>query len=692
MKKQNWFFVVAVMIAVMVMGAGTGYAQTTWDGDTDDDWNNALNWTDGIPDAADAVTIESGMLNDPTLSVGALCNTLTINTTGEAVTLALGANTLTLTLGTITATGDDAATITGANLTLPAVTTTITNSSTGKLTLDGIIGTGTSLVKFAGTMDIDVTGVITGATVPVELAMTALAAVVTFSGTNTYAGVTTITSGMLTTSGGGNIDDASHVNLAGASDTAGLTLGAAETIGDLSGNGDITLAANDLTVLQIGDTTYAGNLGQGGGGGGLIKQGDGTLTLSGTSLYAGKTTVSTGTLKLTNTSAYGVNLGVDGIILAAGTALDVSVTIASEAWDPGITLSGAATINFSAADTEIDQNIACGGNTLTITGNQPSKISGNITGTNALTVNMTALSDVVTLSGTNTYAGLTTITLGDLTLSGGAAINDLGAVTLAATANAILTLSASEKINTLTGGAGCKIVLGGNTLTVDQDATAAMAGVISGAGGLTLAAGSTGTLKLTGAQTYTGTTTISAGTLLYNEVMDNLCNGAITVASGATIGGAAGTIKGAVTVQDGGIVKPGDAGIGTLTTSTHVIFQGASELVVDNVNGTFDVLAVGGDLTLPAGTSLIKLEAGQSYTTSNAVVTIVGSYNSANEFSTASLPAGWGIISTTDTDIKLTYSTPAIPTLNEWGMIITFLLLAGAGFMMMRRRKSGSLA
>ena len=59
-----------------------------------------------------------------------------------------------------------------------------------------------------------------------------------------------------------------------------------------------------------------------------------------------------------------------------------------------------------------------------------------------------------------------------------------------------------------------------------------------------------GALTLTGANTYSGATTVTAGTLLINGTQ-TAATGAVSVASGATLGGI-GTTGGAVTVADGG--------------------------------------------------------------------------------------------------------------------------------------------
>ncbi len=173
--------------------------------------------------------------------------------------------------------------------------------------------------------------------------------------------------------------------------------------------------------------------------------------------------------------------------------------------------------------------------------------------------------------------------------------------------------------------------------------------------------------------------------------MNNACNGAITVATGATIGGT-GSVKGPITAATGSFIRPGDSSLATLTCA-NLTLVGNAKLYVNIVGATKDVLAVTGTLVMPAGpTALVELEAGStpSLSTTYAVVT-AGTYNAgggANTFATTSLPVGWTVTGTDNVGISLTSSSSAaaIPTLNEWGLIILMMLLAGIGAYTLRRR------
>ncbi len=67
-------------------------------------------------------------------------------------------------------------------------------------------------------------------------------------------------------------------------------------------------------------------------------------------------------------------------------------------------------------------------------------------------------------------------------------------------------------------------------------------------------------LLLSGANSYLGTTTVDDGTLIING-NQSAATGTVTVKAGAALGGS-GRIGGAVTLQSGGKLKPGDTGGG----------------------------------------------------------------------------------------------------------------------------------
>ena len=116
--------------------------------------------------------------------------------------------------------------------------------------------------------------------------------------TNTYTGETNVAGGTLALIGDGSIAQSSGVNLSTANanlDISGASNGAA--VNNLSGvsGSQVNLGAQTLTVNSNADTSYAGVVA---GTGGLVKNGSGSLVLSGDLKQTGDTVLNTGALIL----------------------------------------------------------------------------------------------------------------------------------------------------------------------------------------------------------------------------------------------------------------------------------------------------------------------------------------------------------------------------------------------------------
>ncbi|QDU31369.1 Hemolysin, chromosomal [Anatilimnocola aggregata] len=136
-------------------------------------------------------------------------------------------------------------------------------------------------------------------------------------------------------------------------------VGASQTIGALAGAGSATLNGNTLSIGNTNDLSgnFSGSISDGSSAGSLVKQGAGTLTLSGSNSYTGSTTVSNGTLLVNGstdaasavTVAGGATLGgnngtVGGSVDAAETGVS---TIAPAANGVGKLMLG-STITFDS--------------------------------------------------------------------------------------------------------------------------------------------------------------------------------------------------------------------------------------------------------------------------------------------------------------------------------------------------------
>jgi autotransporter-associated beta strand protein len=319
-----------------------------------------------------------------------------------------------------------------------------------------------------------------------------------------------------------------------------------------------------------------------------------------------------------------------------------------------------------------------GGNTLVVGGNNLSTDASGVIADNnpcGCTTGPGALEKVgtgtLTLSGTNTYSGGTTITagtlqlgnggttgsiLGDVTnnatlafnrsntyqfdgvISGSGAVqhNGAGATTLTAvnTYAGATTISAGTlalsgvgsianssgvidngifDISATTAGASIKNLSGAGIVTLGgqtltlTNAAGTFAGAIGGNGGLVKQGA--GLFTLSGANTYLGGTTVEGGNLRVNGSVA----GAVNVQTGATLSGI-GSVGGLVTIQSGGTLSAGQSS-GTLTLgalnlnagSTSVFELGSPGIVGGPTN---DLVNVTGNLTLGGTLSVNAPSAG----------------------------------------------------------------------------------
>jgi len=313
-----------------------------------------------------------------------------------------------------------------------------------------------------------------------------------------------------------------------------------------------------MVSVGTGETVTFGGADAIAGSGGLTKSGDGTLSITGANNnYSGTTSLLAGTLSVSDSLA----LGTGGVIMDGGTLL---------AGAAGLSVANALTLDASGGTVDTDGNNAT--------------LAGAISGTGGLTKTGTGS---LTLTGTNTYSGNTMVNGGVLSLSGGAAIGDDSAVTVAS--GATLSLDGSnETIGSLAGGGDVDLVAG--TLTVGGDDTStSFSGTIAGAGGLTKTGA--GTFELTQTNTYTGVTSVNDGTLRVNGSVHSL----VAVGPNGTLGGAGNFGAGIV---NNGTVAPGNS-IGTMTVAGPLTFGAGSIYEVEiNAAGHSDLIEVTGTATL----------------------------------------------------------------------------------------------
>jgi autotransporter-associated beta strand protein len=290
-------------------------------------------------------------------------------------------------------------------------------------------------------------------------------------------------------------------------------------------------------------------------------------------------------------------------------------------------------------------------------GNYAGVIADHTSGTGTVALTKTG-TGTITLSGANTYSGLTTVSAGILNIqnatalgtttngtsvTSGATLQIQGGITVGAEALTLNGSGASGQNGALVNVSGTNnyggLVTLGSASTISSDGgtlnltntgtiTGATFGVtLTGAGNGSVSSvigTTTGTLTkngagawtLTGANTYTGGTTVNAGSLFINNTSGSgTGTGTITVTgSGTTLGGS-GNMSGAVSVASGNNLAPGASGVGTtaiLTTGALTLSSGSNFQI--DINGTtvgtgYDQLAVTGGASIAGSHLLVSVGA-----------------------------------------------------------------------------------
>ncbi|EEL5712407.1 TPA: autotransporter outer membrane beta-barrel domain-containing protein [Salmonella enterica] len=410
--------------------------------------------------------------------------------------------------------------------------------------------------------------------------------VLTLSGANSYSGGTLISDGTLVASnvealGSGDVtDDATlELNTGGTFDNAisgsgqvvksgdkTLTLSGANSYSGGTLISDGTLVASNVEALGTGDVTDNATLALNTGGtfdnvisgsGQVVKSGDDALTLSGANTYTGGTTINDGTLVATSVDALGSGDVTDNATLELNTGGTFDNAISGsgqvvKSGDDVLTLSG---VNSYSGGTLISDGTLVASNvealgTGDVTDNATLELNTGGTFDNAISGSgkvEKSGDDALTLSGSNTYTGGTTINDGTLIASN---VEALGTGDI--TDNAVLELNTGGDFDNAISGSGQVVKSGDETLTLSGSNTYTGGTLISGGtlvasnvealgsgdvtndavlelntgGDFTNNISGSGqvvksgdeTLTLSGANSYTGGTTISGGTLIASNV------------------------------------------------------------------------------------------------------------------------------------------------------------------------------
>lgn len=368
---------------------------------------------------------------------------------------------------------------------------------------------------------------------------------VVLTAVNGYSGGTYLNNGIVSVSSEANLGDISgglffdggilQVTGTGLTSTTRTI-----TWGANGGGFDVADQGNTFTVSQ-----------QITGTGGLVKDGAGTLLLTGNNSYSGGTTILEGTLSLGSDTAAGT-----GAITTMGSVIDYA---------NGITVANPIVINSNTTQLQVLAGTATqAGNISEAGGARPLEKIGDGT---------------LVLSGTNSYTGGTTVTAGILQAgSAGAFVGN----TAYAVNGGTLDLNGFDLTMSSLTGTGT-VALGDGDLTLDSAANLTFSGVISGTGSFTK--DGAGIFTLTGNSTYTGPTTVAEGTLSVNGAIVS----PVTVENGATLAGNG--FVGATVLNGGGTVAPGNS-VGTLTVGGSLAFLTGSTYQVEIDGASADLITV----------------------------------------------------------------------------------------------------
>jgi fibronectin-binding autotransporter adhesin len=405
-----------------------------------------------------------------------------------------------------------------------------------------------------------------------------------------HLGPTNVNAGTLRYGAAANaVYSAHNVGAAGTIDT----FGSFNSVGSLEGSGVVTNTGTAAAVFSFGalntDTTFSGQFTNAAGPGtlGIDKFGSGVMTLTGGAHnYGGSSTISGGTLALTGAGALpsSTNLTVS----SAASTFDIS----------GVTATSSSIGSLAGV---ANSRVVLGAKDLTLAGTTSTNYAGIISGTGGI-ISTRSAAATQTLSGLNTYDGVTTITAGTITAASNTALGSTVGNTII---NSNGSSTTGGQLNIGNAASGGVTIAENITMQGTGDGGPNFNNALNGAGGVTS--------TLTGIVTLTGTNSYRIGSSDANTLFNVGLITRSTPSGGSLILSPSGTstisINTAIDNNGGGVTVHGGGGTAILSASNNdigsVLVQNFSNLRIT----ASDALALNQNLTLGQG-SLVNGGAG----------------------------------------------------------------------------------
>ncbi|OYV06770.1 MAG: hypothetical protein CFE26_04520, partial [Verrucomicrobiales bacterium VVV1] len=397
---------------------------------------------------------------------------------------------------------------------------------------------------------------------------------------------------------------------------------------------DTTSVFPALTTFNTSTSAYSLSGTAGIGSGSLVKSGSGAVTITNANTYAGATTINAGTLQLGDGSSNGsiastsavTNNGTLAYNLVADQTANYPISGTGNVTKTGagvLTLSGASTYTggstLNSGVINLIGNGALGTGPIALAGGTTLNIDKNlavantVTGSGAIvnTGSLTNTGDFSGFSGTFTHNS----SVVSVALNSASTTSQNAAYVIAAPQGSIQGFIAGGngdytlKLGSLSGVAdslfrGGLTATGTTTLEIGNLGTnTEFAGSVTNGPTKILAVTKVGSgpLPLSGASNYTGATLVNGGTL--NVTGSLAAASAVTVSSGATLKGS-GTVAGVL--ASSGTIAPG-VGAGTLNTGAATL-SGTLAIEVDGATG--DKLLSSGAINLTGAALTVNLLSG----------------------------------------------------------------------------------